>query len=221
MLRATLLALVLVAATSATDDDVVARVNGVPITEVMVNAVVKGAISGRSPEPSSEEIAQLSDAALESLIDLELLYGAARQQGIAVSDAEVDAEVARGRKRFAKPSDYEAALKRGGMTPETLRADTRKTMLVNRFLETVVWKDVKLPPDAAQQYYDQHRAELGQKPFASLKPAIERTLLDDLRQQAQRAYLLELKKTAVIQRGPPPTPIPTARPTPIPPSQPS
>lgn len=214
-----ILAVLLVAA--ATTDDVVARVNGVPITEAMVNAVVKGTIGGRSHEPSSEEIAKLSDAALESLIDLELLYGAAQQQRITVSDAELDAELARSRKRFAKPSDYDAALARSGLTMAQLRADTRKTMVVDAFLHKVVWKDVRLPPDAAQQYYDQHKAELGGKSFATLKPAIERTLLDDLQQQAQRAYLLELKKTAVIQRGPAPTAAPTARPTPIPPSQPS
>jgi hypothetical protein len=219
MLRA-IMAILLVAA-AAVDDEVVARVNGVPITEAMVNAVVKGAIGGRAHEPSSDEIAQLSDAALDSLIDLELLYGAAQKQGITVSDAEVEAEVARSRKQFAKPSDYDAALARSGMTVAQLRADTRKTLVVNAFLKQVVWKDVKLPPDAAQQYYDQHRGELAGKPFTTLKPAIERTLLDDLRQQAQRAYLLELKKTAVIQRGPAPTAAPTARPTPIPPSQPS
>lgn len=220
MITQALLAMLL-AATAATNDEVVARVNGVPITEAMVNAVVKGAIGGRSQEPSSEEIAQLSDAALASLIDLELLYGAAQQQGITASDADVDAEVARSRKRFAKPSDYDAALARSGMTMAQLRADTRKTLVVDAFLRKVVWKDVRLPPDAAQQYYDQHKTELGGKSFATLKPAIERTLLDDLRQQAQRAYLLELKKTAVIQHGPAPTPLPTARPTPIPPSQPS
>ncbi|MBX3025470.1 SurA N-terminal domain-containing protein [bacterium] len=219
MLPAILVAL-LVAATAA-DDTVVARVNGVPITEDMVNAVVKNAISGRAHEPSSEEIAKLSDAALASLIDLELLYGAAQKQGITISEAQIDAEVARSRKRFAKPSDYDAALARSGLTMAELRADTRKTLMVDAFLTQVVWKDVRLPPDAAQQYYDQHRAELGGKPFATLKPAIERSLLDDLRAQAQRAYLLELKKTALIQRGPPPTAAPTARPTPIPPSQPS
>ena len=220
-MRVLLLALLLGAATAYADDDVVARVDGVPITEAMVNAVVKGAISGRAQPPSSEEIAKLSDAALESLIDLELLYAAAQKQGVSVSDAQVDAEIARSKARFAKPEDYDSALSRSGMTPQQLRADTRKTLVVNAFLDKVVWKDVKLSPDAAQQYYDQHKGELGGKAFATLKPAIERSLLDDARQQAQRAYLLELKKTAVNQRGPPPTAAPTVRSTPIPPSQPS
>lgn len=205
--------LLLLIATAALADGrtVVARVNGAPITAAMVHAVVKGAISGRAQPPPSDEIARLSDAALESLIDLELLYGAAQKAGITASDQQVDAQLARDRARFAKPEDYDAALTRAGMTKEQLRADTRKTLTVTAFLDKVVWKDVRLPPDAAQKYYDQHRAELGGKSFASLRPAIERSLLDERREQAQRVYLLELKKTAVIERGTPP-PAPTAAP---------
>lgn len=213
-MRALAILLVLgAAAAHAADSAIVARVDGTPITEAQVNAVVKGAISGRATAPTSEEIAALSDAALDSLVDLELLYAAAQRQGITVSDAQVDAELARSRARFAKAADYEAALKRSGMTPAQLKADTRKTMVVDALLERVVWKDVRVTPDAVRQYYDQHRGELGDQPFEKLQPAIERALRDDQRDAAQRAYLLELKKTAVIQKGAPPTPAPTARPT--------
>ncbi len=217
-MRSVLLALLLCAAPALAGDELVARVDGVPITEAMVNAVVKGAISGRAQPPSSEEIAKLSDAALDSLIDLELLYGAAQKLGVTVSDAQVDAEIARTKARFANPADYDAALVRSGMTPAALRADTRKTLVVQAFLERVVWKEIHLPPNAAQQYYDEHRSELGGKPFSTLQPVIERSLLDDLHQRAQRAYLLEVKKTAVIQRGPAPTPVPTKHVPATPPS---
>jgi parvulin-like peptidyl-prolyl isomerase len=213
-MRAIWLALMLgAAAVSAAADGIVARVDGTPITEAMVNAVVRAAISGRTQPPSSEEIAALSDAALESLIDLELLYAAAQRQGITVSDAQVDAEVARSRARFAGGADYEAALARSGMTAAQVRADTRKTLVVEALLERVVWQHVRVTPEAVQRYYDQHRDELGDKPFPQLRPAIERALRDEQRDAAQRAYLLELKKTAVILRGPPSTPVPTARPT--------
>ena len=129
----------------------------------MVNAVVKGTISGRAQPPSSEEIAKLSDAALESLIDLELLYGAAQKQGITVPDAQVDAEIARNRARFPNAADYDAALARSGMTPATLRADTRKTLVVKAFLENVVWKEIFLPPDAAAQVLRPARGRAGGK----------------------------------------------------------
>lgn len=203
MRRLALLLPLLATVAVADGETVLARVNGTPITAAMVNAVVKGAIAGRAETPPSEEIARLSDAALESLIDLELLYGAAQKAGIAVSEQQIDAQLRRDRARFAKPADYDAALARAGLSPAQLRAETRKSLTVGAFLEQVVWKDVRLPPDAARQYYDQHREALGGKPFATLEPAIERTLLDERRDQAQRAYLDELKKTAVIERGTP------------------
>ena len=61
---------------AAAEPQVVAVVNGAPITDTVVNQVVKSLIVARGSTPSSDEIAQLSDAALASLIDLELLYGA-------------------------------------------------------------------------------------------------------------------------------------------------
>src|SRR5262245_11871220 len=70
---------------------VVATVNGTPITDTMVKEVVKSLIVQRDAAPSSDEIARLSDAALDSLIDLELLYQTAQKAGIKVSDQEVQA----------------------------------------------------------------------------------------------------------------------------------
>src|SRR5215475_6579112 len=79
--------------------DIVATVNGAPISGKAVNDVVKSLIATRQPPPSSEEIGQLSDAALESLIDLELLYQAAQREQIHVSDEEVQADIARSKAR--------------------------------------------------------------------------------------------------------------------------
>lgn len=204
MTRASLLAAVLVihlAAAAHADDSVAARVNGTPITTAMVNQVVKGAISGDAKPPSSEEIAQLSAAALDSLIDLELLAQAAQARGLSVTDAQVDAEIARQKARFANAADYDKAIAASGLSPQALRADTRKTLLVDKLLETVVWKDVKISPEQVRAYYDQHKDQLGGKTFAAISPAIERALRDDARDTAQRRYVLELREKAKIEKS--------------------
>lgn len=201
-LVAILLTLACAAAAHADPAAVVARVNGTPITEGQVNAVVKGVISGRATPPPSEEIAALSEAARESLIDLELLAQAAEKQGITITDAQVDAAIARSRARFQQPAQYDAAVQRSGLSREQLRADTRKTLLVDALLERVVWRDVRVTPEAVRQYYDQHRAKLGDKPFETLQPAIEATLLDTARDQARTTYVAALRKTATITRNP-------------------
>lgn len=200
--RRLLAGVALLALTSAAQaaDEVAARVNGTPITTAMVNQVVKGAISGQPQPPSSEEISKLSDAALSSLIDLELLAQSATTRGITVSDAQVDAEIARQKARFPTAADYDKAMAVSGLSPAALRTETRKTLQVNRLLETVVWKDVKVSPEAVRAYYDQHKAELGGKSFDALRAAIEVALRDEARDQAQQAYVAGLRKSAKIEQ---------------------
>jgi len=193
------LALLAVGGAARAVDEIAARVNGTPISTTMVNQVVKSAISGERTPPSSAEIAALNDAALTSLIDLELLAQSAQARGIAVSDAQVDAEIARQKARFASAADYDKAMAASGLSPAALRGETRKTLVVNRLLETVVWKDVDVSREAVRAYYDEHKAALGDKSFDALRPAIERSLRDDARDQAQQAYVAELRKTAKIE----------------------
>jgi len=200
-----IVAALVLGAQPAAADEVAARVNGTPIDASMVNDVVKGVI-GRPQPPDSEEIARLSDQALDSLIDLELLYQAAQAQKLTVSEAEVDADIARSRQHFASDAEFAAALQRGGLTPEQLRADTRKTLLVSKLLTTVVWRDVQIAPDAPRRFYDQHRAELGAQadtqPFEKIEPSIRETLLENAREDRQRAYLANLRRDAKIEKGP-------------------
>ena len=201
-----IVAALVLGAQPAAADEVAARVNGTPIDASMVNDVVKGVIAGRPQPPDSAEIARLSDQALDSLIDLELLYQAAQAQRLTVSEAEVDADIARSRQHFASDAEFAAALQRGGLTPEQLRADTRKTLLVSKLLTTVVWRDVQIAPDAPRRFYDQHRAELGAQadtqPFEKIEPSIRETLLENAREDRQRAYLANLRRDAKIEKGP-------------------
>jgi len=198
-LLALLLSLTAQAAVGA-DDTVVARVNGVAITEREVNDIVRAAITGRPQPPSSDEIAQLSDVALTSLIDFELLQEAAKARGITVTDQEIDAEIAHNKAHFASTADYDKAMAASGLSREALRTDTRNTMAVNKLLETVVWKDIKVSPESARAFYDQNKDQLGGKSFEELRPAIEQSLLDDARVAAQRSYAADLRKNAKIEQ---------------------
>ena len=191
----------------AVEPQVVARVNGTPITDAMVNEVVKSLIIARGAPPSSAEIGQLSDAALASLIDLELLYGAAQQAPVRVSDDEVQAEIARSKKRLGSDAAFAAALQRSGLTEAQLAVETRRTLMVDRFVEQRLMKDVRITPEAAQRFYDEHQAEFrdGDKrlSFEQARPTVEQALRESERRQRQEAYLVELRKTAKIEK---PTP---------------
>ena len=190
----------------ADEAQVVARVNGTPITQGMVNQVVKSLLRERGSTPTSDEIAAMNDAALDSLIELELLYQAAQKAGVSVSDQEVAAEIARSKAQLGGDKAFAAALQRSGMTEAGLAADTRKTLVVDRFVDTRVVGNVQVTPEAVRRFYDEHRQELehdGVGSFDKARPVVEKTLLETERRQREQAYVDELRKSAHIER---PTP---------------
>ena len=109
--------------------------------------------------PSSEEIDRLTEAALDSLIDLELLYQEAERRKIQVRDAQIEDEIHRTRSRFADEAEFDAALQHSGMSRSQLRAETRKTLLADRLLETVVWRGIDVTPEQVRRFYDENGKE--------------------------------------------------------------
>lgn len=141
------------------DDDVVARVNGTVIYRKAVREVVQGALAVADAQPDPATIGKLADAALDSLIALELLYQESQTQGTTVTAAAIDEEMARTRSRFPDAGSFNSLLKARGMSEADLRRDTQKTMAVNRLLESTVWKGIKVTPEQAKQFYEQNRDE--------------------------------------------------------------
>jgi parvulin-like peptidyl-prolyl isomerase len=146
--------------TDTEDDPVVTDVNGTPIYRSAVREVVKSVVATSRTLPSSTEIDNLTQDALDSLIDLELLYQEALARKIRLNNEEVEAQIDVTRKQFTNQDDFVAALSRSGLTEVRLHDDTRKTLLVDRLLETVVWRDIKVSDVAVTAFYEQNRAAL-------------------------------------------------------------
>jgi peptidyl-prolyl cis-trans isomerase C len=141
------------------DTDVAARVNGTPIYRKSVREVVQGVLTVQDSEPDPAAIGKLADDALDSLIALELLFQESQVRGVTVSDAAVDEEIARSRRGFPNAQAFDKALRVKGMTEADLRRDTQKTMAVNRLLEGIVWKDVRVAPEQIKDFYERNREE--------------------------------------------------------------
>lgn len=142
------------------DDPVVAVVNGMSIRRGTVREVVKGVIAASPEIPSSAEIDALTQDALDSVIDLELLYQEALARGIRVSNEAVEAEIEATEEQFADEDDFAAALYQAGLTEARLREETRKMLMVNRLLEQVVWAGIRIPDAAVVEFFERNRAAL-------------------------------------------------------------
>jgi hypothetical protein len=179
-----------------------ARVNGVAIERPAVLELVKGLARAEPAPPDSARIADLTDSAVDSLIDLELLYQEAVRRKVVVTAEEVDREVARVRGHFPSEAEFAAALESRGMTQVEMRLDTRRTLMADRLLRQTVWRDVRVDSTEVEQFYQENRAQLG-RPLSELRDSIAKMLLDDKR-SALRTRLLEgLRGKASIRRFPP------------------
>lgn len=152
-------ALLIAFPTHAAPDPIAARVNGAPITRRAVNEVVDGLVAVGGDQVDAGARRRYAKEALESLIELELLYQESQRRGVVVPDEAIDAEVARRKEHFASPQAYAEALRSKGLSEADVRHETRRTMAVNRFLEGVLWKDIRITPEQVQELYDRHREE--------------------------------------------------------------
>ena len=146
------------------DDDVVARVNGTPIYRKAVKDVVQGALLEQENQPDSAMVGKLASDALDSLIDFELLYQESQARGVVISDAAVDQDIARTKSHFSDTRSFDAALKAKGMTEDSLRRDTRKTMAVSQLLEGSVFKDAQVSDEPIKQFYERNKDEFKHPP---------------------------------------------------------
>ncbi len=179
-----------------------ARVNGVAVERSNVQQLAKGLARAEPSPPNSKRTGELTRAALESLIDLELLYQEAVRQEIELPPGSVDREVSEVRRHFDSDQDFAEAIASRGLTPESLRLDTMRTMMADRLLGRTVWHDVSVSSQEVESFYQAHRAELSQ-PLDELQDSIARMLLDDKKNRLRAQLVDELREKASIRRFPP------------------
>lgn len=181
---------------------VAALVNGIAVEADAVQQLVKGMARAEPQPPDSARIDELTSSALESLIDLELLYQEAVRRKVELADDDVERQIADLRKHFDSQEAFAAALASRGMTPADLRLDTRRTLMAERLLQSTVWRGLRVDSAEVQRFYDDNRSRLSQ-PLEELDASIAQMLLDE-KKAARRAELVaRLREGASVVRFPP------------------
>ncbi len=189
------------------DTQPAAEVDGVAIDRAAVQHLVKGLASAESAPPDSARIAALTDKALDSLIDLELLYQEAKRRQIRLSEEAVDREIGLLRQHFSDRDEFAKALRRRGMDEGALRADTHRTLLVDELLRRTVWQDVDVSAAEVRRFFEENRARLSDS-LAELHDSIARMLLVDKKARLRSDLVLRLRSRAKITKFPPFGPAP-------------
>lgn len=117
--------------------DVLARVNGQPVTKVDFERLVKNMEAGRGPVPA-ERRDEILRSALDQLITYTVMKQEAEARKVTVADTEVDAQVQQMQKQFPSEAEFKKALASRNLSIEQLKADARVDMLIDKMVEAEV-----------------------------------------------------------------------------------
>jgi len=135
--------------------EVLARVNGQPVTKVDFDRLIKNMEAGRGAIPA-ERRDEVLRGALDQLITYSVLKQEAASRKFAVPDADVDAQVASMQKKFPTQAEFDKALSARNTTVEQLKADARIDMAINKMMEVEVASAVAATDTDAKDFYDKN-----------------------------------------------------------------
>ena len=146
----------------AAEKKIVARVNGIGLTEDdlqgEVNKIIPGEIVHRSL--TEERIKGIMKRALDNLIIGELIYQEAKAQGLKVKKKEIDMEIKELRERLKEP--LEDIIEKNKLGMEDLRREIERSLLIKKAIEKMdrnIEAQVKkrLTDTYLREYYEKNK----------------------------------------------------------------
>jgi peptidyl-prolyl cis-trans isomerase C len=152
----------------ANNEDAVATVNGIAVSredfEQLLNyAQYQYMQQGMQIQPGPQ-LEQLKAAVLESLIDDELLYQIALDEGYAADDEEVAEKLALTKQQVGSEENFEQILEQQGLTEDDLKRELRKTIVRDNFMSDRFISTSEVSAEEAKEFYDQNAGQFTQ-PF--------------------------------------------------------
>lgn len=143
--------------------DVVARVNGVEITQQELKAKMMRMLEARRSGNAGGDVDPevLRKDALDKLILRELAYQRAKAEGIRVGSDELDNAVAEIKANVGEDK-YREALGKRGMTEEDLRKDLEKNLMVKHIFEKEVSGLVTVSEEEVEKEYESIKDEFSE-----------------------------------------------------------
>jgi peptidyl-prolyl cis-trans isomerase C len=152
-------------AAAATNDEVVARVNGTEIKrKELANAVqaftVQMSRRGRAVPPAQS--LSLEHDVLDQLIGRELLLEEGNKHVAADVDKKVQDQVDQMKTQLGGEEQLKKTLAETGITPEEYTRQVRDNIIIRDTIQTAIDKVVKISPEEAKDFYDKNPAQFKQ-----------------------------------------------------------
>ena len=141
--------------------DVLARVNGQPVTKTDFERLVGNIEAGRGPIPA-ERRDEVLRAALDQLITYTVMKQEASSRKLEVSEAEVNSQLQQMQKQFPDEAEFKKALSARNTSLEQLKSDARTDMAIDRMVESELATTIGATEAEARAFYDQNPAKFQQ-----------------------------------------------------------
>lgn len=108
------------------------------------------------------QLEQLKQMVLESLIDNELLYQIAKENGYGPTEKELDEELQKTKGRFADENAYQKALEQQGMSEDELRKELAKQMTKYQFEQDQFGDQTEVDASEVKAFYEDNPGQFEQ-----------------------------------------------------------
>jgi parvulin-like peptidyl-prolyl isomerase len=108
-----------------------------------------------------KQIKKIKEEVLDQMIDERLLLQKAADEGVKITDAEVDQGIEEIRSRFKSEVEFQNEISRQGLTGEELRKNVKDQLKVIKLINQKVQARITPPTDEeVKKYYDSHENEM-------------------------------------------------------------
>lgn len=128
-----------------------AIVNGKTIDKKTFELRLNDRLQSHKQRDLTIDMAKIKQAVIQELIAELLILDAAAEEGIQVSDEEIDNQIAVMRKSTGE-AEFHKKLNEKGITSDRFRSMTKDKIIISKFVITLI-KDDEVPADAIREYY--------------------------------------------------------------------
>jgi peptidyl-prolyl cis-trans isomerase C len=107
---------------------------------------------GADKDPS--KVAEIRKKVLENIIERELLLQESKKSGIKVEDAMIEQRITEIKKQFPSENEFTQMMKQMKLTESEFKAQLRKQMSVQEFVEKQFVSKIKVADEETKAYYD-------------------------------------------------------------------
>ena len=143
--------------------EVVARVNGETISGKDLDDAVR-TVAGRAGPIPPDERDRVYRGVLDNMIGYRLMIQEAKARKVAVTDADIDAQVSQIRAQFPSDAQFQQALAAQKTTLEAVRNDTRDEISAEKLVEGEIADKVTVKPEAVTDFYQKNQDKFQQGP---------------------------------------------------------